>query len=640
MCGIAGIVSLDGRPVVPDEVRAMCAVMVHRGPDAAGFYFEPGVGLGMRRLSIIDLETGNQPVRNEDGSVWVVFNGEIYNYAQLRHELTRRGHVFATRGDTETIVHAWEDDGARCVERLRGMFALALWDARRRQLLLARDRVGIKPLYWVEVEGRLLFASELKALLQLPAVGRDLNWRAVNHLFAALSTPRSESLIEGVHKLPPGHRLVAARGRGVRVERYWDVRFEPERGRTEAYFVDRLRELLDESVGLHLASDVRVGAFLSGGIDSSAVVATMARRTPRPVKTFSIGFREPAYSELQHARLVAERFGTEHHELVLEPDVLDVLDDLAWHLDEPLGDPSAIPTYMVSRLAAGHVKVVLSGDGGDELFAGYDKYRVEQRERGYGTLPALVRRALGVAGRLMPDGMRGRNFARHFALAGSERYVDASVLFRYHDRQRLFRPEIFALLSEDDPAREALACLDAAAGDWLAQAQYLDLMSYLPLDILTKVDRMSMAHSLETRVPLLDHKVIEFAATVPPELRLRDGTTKYVLKRAVEDVLPASLLGRPKQGFAVPLGAWFRGGLEAFVRDLLLSETARRRALFDPAYIERLLRRHARGEDLDFQLWTLISFELWCRAFLDTATPRGAAPAAETRVAVVFAASV
>src|SRR2546428_663952 len=461
MCGIAGIMSLDGSPVARDELRAMCAVMVHRGPDAAGFYFGTGAGLGMRRLSIIDLKTGNQPVPNEDGSVWVVFNGEIYNFAELRDELRRRGHTFSTVSDTETIVHAYEEDGARCVERLRGMFALALWDERRRQLVLARGRVGINPLYWAEVDGRLLFASELKALLQLPAVDRDLNWRAVTHLFTFLSTPRSESIVRGIRKLEPGHRLVASPERGVRVERYWDVRFEPDRGRSEAYFVTRLRELIEESVTLHLVSDVELGAFLSGGMDSSTVVATMARLSRRPVKTFSIGFTEPAYSELGYARLVAERFATEHHELVLKPDVIEIVDDLAWYLDEPLGDPSVIPTYMVSKLASEHVKVVLSGDGGDELFAGYDRYVVEARER-RAELPPVARRLLGLAADLMPDGMRGRNFLGHFSLAGAARYLDALTLFRHDAKRRLFRPEILEVFANDDPWRDAIGFIARA----------------------------------------------------------------------------------------------------------------------------------------------------------------------------------
>ncbi len=617
MCGIAGIASLDGRPVEMEELRSMCAALIHRGPDDEGFHLGEGVGLGMRRLSIIDLGTGRQPVRNEDGTVWVVFNGEIYNFRELRRELEAHGHSFYTATDTETIAHLYEEHGPRCVEKMRGMFAFAVWDERRRQLLLGRDRLGIKPLYYAHVGGRLLFASELKALLQLPEIPSRLNWSALRYLCTFLCTPRSESILDGVYKLEPGHVLIAAPGRELRVERYWDVDFEPEHGRPEAYFVERLRELLEESVRLHLVSDVPLGAFLSGGMDSSAVVATMARLTSAPVKTFSIGFREPDYDELAYARLVAQRFGTQHHELVLEPDVLSVIHDLAWHLDEPFGDASAIPTYMVSKLAADHVTVVLSGDGGDELFAGYDRYRVEQRERRYRFLPGLARRGLGAIGRRLPDGARGRNFLRHFALSGVERYLDASTLFRADEQQQLFRPEAFELLSRHDPWRLPAMQLPSARGHWLSALQYLDLKTYLPLDILTKVDRMSMAHSLEARVPLLDHKLVEFAATIPPDLQLHDGTTKHIFKRAMRGVLPDAVITRPKHGFGVPLGRWFRGQLASFVRDLLLSEASRRRGILNTKYVERLLERHQRGQELDLPLWTLISFELWCRTFLD-----------------------
>jgi len=621
MCGIAGIASLNGRPVDVDEARVMCRALVHRGPDDEGVYLGRGVALGMRRLSIIDLATGDQPIRNEDGTVWVVFNGEIYNFAELRAELEGRGHAFYTSGDTETIVHLYEEYGTRCVDHLRGMFAFALWDDRRQQLLLARDRVGIKPLYYTEVGGRLLFASEVKALLQAPDVPGTVNWRAVNHLFTFVCTPLDESIIEGVHKLPPGHRLIATPGRAPRIERYWDLHFVPERGRSEEYFVERLRELLEESVRLHLVSDVPLGAFLSGGIDSSSVVATMAQRVSTPVKTFSIGFTEAKFSEVEYARLVAGRFATEHHELILEPDVLDILDELARYLDEPFGDPSAIPTYMVSKLASEHVKVVLSGDGGDELFAGYDRYVVEARERRV-ELPPVARRLLGLAADLMPDGMRGRNFLGHFSLAGAARYLDALTLFRHDAKRRLFRPEILEVFANDDPWRDALGFIASAPDHWLSALQYLDIKTYLPLDILTKVDRMSMAHSLEARVPLLDHKLIEFAATIPPELQLRGGATKYIFKRAMRSILPSEIIDRPKRGFAVPLAGWFRGPSAAFLRDLLLSARSRQRGIFNADAIERLIARQASGRALDWQLWMLVSFEMWFRTFLDgRATP-------------------
>ncbi|MBI4526167.1 MAG: asparagine synthase (glutamine-hydrolyzing) [Deltaproteobacteria bacterium] len=626
MCGIAGILTLDGRPVDRDQVQRMCDSIVHRGPDDEGLYFGAGVGLGMRRLSIIDLKTGHQPISNEDGSIWVVFNGEIYNFKELRADLKRRGHLFATGTDTETIVHLYEEYGKDCVQRMRGMFTFAVWDSRQRTLLLARDRLGIKPLYFAQAGKKLVFASELKAILQLPDVERRLDWGSVNYLFSFLSTPASKSILEGVHKLEPGHLLIASPGQSWRIESYWDVQFEPDYRHSEEYFVERLRELIEESVRLRLVSEVPLGAFLSGGIDSSSIVRTMAGLSSAPVKTFSIGFNEGGYNELEYARLVAKRLGTEHHELVLEPDVLGIIDDLPWYLDEPFGDPSAIPTYMVSKLASEHVTVVLSGDGGDELFAGYDRYAVEERERAY-RIPSLVRNGLRLMAEMMPEGMKGRNFLRHFSYTGAERYMDSLTLFSHEEKQKLFQPEAFRLLREQDSLPSEIESLSKMNGNWLSGLQYLDLKSYLPLDILTKVDRMSMAHSIEVRVPLLDHKLVEFAATIPPELKLRRGITKDIFKRAMRGLLPDEIIDRPKKGFAIPLGSWFRGKLDRFVRELLLSETTRRRGILSPPYIEKILQLHERGRNLDFQIWTLISFELWCRRFLDQSpicTVRGA----------------
>jgi len=628
MCGIAGIVSLEGKPVFERELRDMRSAISHRGPDDEGYYIETGVGLGMRRLSIIDLASGRQPIGNEDGSVRVVFNGEIYNFRELRRELEGCGHVFSTRTDTETIVHLYEEYGRHCVDHMRGMFAFALWDQRTRQLLLARDRVGIKPLYYAEIDGRILFASELKAILQVPEVERKINWSAASHLFSFLTTPPAESIIDGVQKLEPGHLLIASPGRKPVIERYWNLNFEPDYARNETFFVERVRELLDDSVRLHLRSDVPVGAFLSGGIDSSSIVATAAALTSEPLRTFSIGFGEPEFNELDHARVVARTFGTDHHELMLGPDALEQMEDLAWHLDEPFGDSSAIPTYMVSRLASQKLKVVLSGDGGDELFAGYDKYVVEQRERSRWSLPAPARSLLGAIGRTMPDGMRGRNFLQHISLAGPERYLDAGTFFRHGDMKGLFQTEVYESLAQYEPWRAKAEYLESSNRHWLSNLQSLDMKNYLPLDILTKVDRMSMAHSIETRVPLLDHKLVEFAATIPPEMNLRGGTTKYILKRAMRGILPDSIIDRPKRGFAVPLGYWFRGKLGSYVRDLLLRDSSRRRGFFNGRYIENLVARHERGENLDLQLWTLISFELWSRAFLDRGTRRNAFAAA------------
>jgi asparagine synthase (glutamine-hydrolysing) len=618
MCGIAGIVSLEGRPVLDRELRAMCRAMHHRGPDDDGFYLDERAGLGMRRLSIIDIAGGRQPVHNEDRSVWAVFNGEIYNFQELRRHLETRGHFFRTHTDTEVIVHLYEEYGIDCVDHLRGMFTFALWDKGCNELLLARDRLGIKPLYYAEAGGRLVFASELKCLLELPEVGRDLNWKSVAHLFTFLTTPADESIIQGIHKLQPGHVLSLSPGKAPVVKRYWGLKFEPDRGKSLSYFVEQTRERLAESVKLHMISDVPLGAFLSGGIDSSAVVATASKASSGPLRTFSIGFKESDYNELEYARAVAAHFGTDHHDLILEPQSFDELDGLSWYLDEPFGDSSAIPTYMVSKLAADHgIKVILSGDGGDELFAGYERYAVEQKERQRPELPGPVRSMLGWLGEMAPPAMRGRNFVRHYALDGPARYLDACTLFRRDDLRALFEPEFAEMLAPHEPWRAKAAQMQSGDGHWLSAIQNLDINNYLPLDILTKVDRMSMAHSIETRVPFLDHKLVEFAATIPPEMSLQGETTKAVLKNAMRGTLPDSIIDRPKKGFAVPLRYWFRGKLSSYARDLLLGDRARRRGIFKPEAIEQILSRHEHGQDLDLQLWTLLSFELWSATFLD-----------------------
>ncbi len=629
MCGIAGIVRWNSEPVFEHEIRSMCDLMVHRGPDDHGVHVAPGVGIGMRRLSIIGLDTGHQPMSNEDGTIWVVFNGEIYNYAEIRHDLQQRGHVFKTASDTECLVHLYEERGAQLVDHLRGMFAFAIWDGRTRELLLARDRLGIKPLYYTESRHGLVFASELKPILQCHGVDRSLNWEAVGHLLTFLSTPSADSIVAGIRKLEPACVATARGGQPLRIARYWDVSFEPDEGATEGELIERLRALLDESVALHRVSDVPVGAFLSGGIDSSAVVATLARQHAEPVKTFSIGFEEAGFDELSHARDVALQFGTDHYDLVVRPDVVAIVEDLTWYLDEPFGDTSAIPTYMVSKLAAAHVKVVLTGDGGDEAFAGYERYLVEGRERSLDTLPRLLRRAAGAVGSVLPTGARGKRFLQHLALDGARRYVDASTMFRADDLRRLLHPDAYARVARHDAAATAAASMDAFDDDWLSAVQRWDLAAYLPQDILTKVDRMTMAHSIEARPPLIDHRLVEFAARVPSRFRLRNGQTKYLFKQAMRGVLPDRIIDRPKHGFAVPLAQWLRNDLATFARDILLSSTARDRGVFDVRHVEQLLRLNDRGRNLDLQLWTILSLELWCRRFLDRPAPmRAGAPAA------------
>jgi len=620
MCGIAGIFGISGEPVGAGEVKSMCDAIIPRGPDDEGYYIHGNVGLGMRRLSIIDVAHGQQPVWNEDETICVVLNGEIYNFREIRRDLSLRGHCFRTSSDTEVIVHLYEEYGDECLDHLQGMFAFALWDSRQQRLLVARDRLGIKPLFYGEFDGRLVFGSELKSLLKLPAIERQLNWSAVGHLFSFLSTSAQESIIDGVHKLEPGHFITVERGL-VQVRRYWDVAFQPDHYRSEQQTIEELRALLEDAVRMCMISDVPLGAFLSGGLDSSSVVALMSRHSAAPVKTFSIGFADPDYDESPYARQVAQAFGTEHHELILNPDISTVMQDMAWHLDEPFGDSSAIPTYMVSQLASQHVKVVLSGDGGDELFAGYDKYLVEQKERRYRQIPATLRRTMAMAGDLMPEGMKGRNFLRHFAYEGHDRYLDAATLFRRDEKHRLFQDGIAQRVLAADPWWYLRSCLSRASahGDshWLSALQYADIKNYLPLDILTKVDRMSMAHSIEARVPLLDYRLVEFAATIPADLRLHNGSTKHIFKQAMRGLLPDEIIDRRKKGFAIPLGRWFRGELDGFARDLLLSDTSRARGIFNAGYIEKLLRLHQQGRPLDLQLWTLMSFELWCRSYLD-----------------------
>jgi len=635
VCGIAGIVRWTEEPVLEHEIRSMCDLMIHRGPDDQGVYLSGGVGLGMRRLSIIGLESGNQPMCNEDRTVWVVFNGEIYNYAALREQLAQRGHVLRTTSDTECLVHLYEEHGAGLVDHLRGMFAFAIWDTKTRQLLLARDRLGIKPLYYTCSNEGVIFASEIKPILQCRGVAPALDWQAVGHLFAFLATPSSTSIVSGIKKLEPARVAVASADRPMRIERYWDVRFAPDETSSEAELVERLRALLHESVALHRVSDVPVGAFLSGGIDSSSVVATIAAQHPSPVKTFSIGFEESGFDELAYARDVAREFGTDHYDLVLRPDVIRIVEELTWYLDEPFGDTSAIPTYMVSKLAGEHVKVVLTGDGGDEVFAGYDRYLVEDRERGYESVPRAIRRMAAAAGSALPEGTRGKRFLQHVGLDGHRRYLDALTMFRADELRRLFRPDAFEQLSRHDAGTAAEREL-RPGHHWLDAIQHFDLNNYLPDDILTKVDRMTMAHSVEARPPLLDHRLVEFAATVPARFRLRDGTTKYLFKQAMRAVVPDRIIDRQKQGFAVPLAKWLRGDLATFARDILLSDRAAQRGLFNLRQVERLLRLNHHGRDLDLQLWTMLSLELWCRRFLDqrVAAPRRAHSPAVGNIAI------
>jgi asparagine synthase (glutamine-hydrolysing) len=627
MCGIAGFVSRNEHhePGAAQTVLdRMCRVIAHRGPDDQGMLLDDRVALGMRRLSIIDLAGGHQPMSGCGGAVTIVFNGEIYNYRGLQRELESRGHQFKTNSDTETIVHAYEEYGAGCLEHLRGMFAFAIWDSRARELFIARDRVGKKPLYYtVTPGGTLIFGSELKSLREHPEFRGDINIEALDAYLTFGYVPDPLTIFRDVHKLAPGHQLTFKDGRAL-VQQYWDFPYEyPQQNpaRSEEECLEELRELLDESVRLRMEADVPLGAFLSGGVDSSTVVGLMARHATQPVKTFSIGFHEDSYNELKYARIAAERFGTDHHEFVVTPDICEIVDDLVWHFDEPFADSSAIPTYMVSKLARQHVTVALSGDGGDELFAGYTRYALDRKRSGFANLPRLVRQGvMQPLGRNLPHSAWGRNYLHNVALDPLDRYIEEVSVFTRLNKPSLYTHGFRQQLGTSEAAQRfrelaARSRADAALDPLL----YLDSKTYLPGDILTKVDRMSMAVSLEARVPLLDHKLIEFVCTrIPASMKMKGLATKHIFKRAVRDLVPAEILDRPKQGFGIPIDQWINQQLRERVRGTLTEARTMQRGYVEPRYVQLLLDEHERGRrDHATELWTLFMLELWQRKFVD-----------------------
>ena len=628
MCGIAGRFNFTPHhPVDRARLKAMTDVVSHRGPDAAGFYYDNGIGLGHRRLSIIDLATGDQPVGNEDGSIQVVFNGEIYNFADVRQVLLARGHRFRTHSDTEVIVHGYEEWGERCVDHFRGMFAFAVYDARARRLLLARDRLGVKPLYYAEVPGGLVFGSEIKSLLEDPEVPRDWRPDALDEYLTLLYVPAPGTIYKDIHKLPPAHVLVAENGR-IRTSRYWDLEFtgdgDPAR---EREYLEELDHLLREAVGLRLISDVPLGAFLSGGIDSSTVVAYMVQASDRPPLTIAVGFDQQGYDEVEHAASVARHLGCEFHALTANPRVEELLPRLAWHFDEPFADSSAVPTYYVSKAARELVTVALSGDGGDELWAGYARHKVEHWEhRVRGALGSATRAAAWL-GQALPLSVKGARSLRHLARDPDQAYAlkHAYGMFEPDAKGRLYSGDFLRRVNGHDPfATLRDAYHQCSSDDPLDRSMYVDAHTYMIDDVLTKVDRMSMAVSLEAREPLLDHKLLEFAARVPPSLKLKDGQSKYLLRKLLETRVPRSILERRKAGFAAPIGEWLRGPLAPMASELLLDGRLKDRGLFDAREVSRLWTEHQSArDDHRHRLWQLIMLELWFREFIDkqTATP-------------------
>lgn len=632
MCGIAGIVSAD-RPNA-GLVKHMCDVMVHRGPDGAGFYADEHAALGMRRLAIVDVAGSQQPVYNEDRTLAAVFNGEIYNFQQLREDLSHRGHRFITLGDGECLVHLYEEYGDQFVHHLRGMFAFAIWDSTKQRLLLGRDRVGKKPLYWRDDGRSLTFGSELKSVVEDRAVPRRVDPVALHHYLTYQYVPAPWSIYQGIQKLPPGHLLSWQNG-VVTIRRYWHLNCTESSVASVPEAAERLRELLLDAVRVRMISERPLGAFLSGGVDSSAVVAAMARQSSGPVKTFAIGFDNGLFDERVYARRLAEYYGTEHHEFVVTPACLDVLPTLAWHFDEPFADASAIPTFYVAQMSSQHVTVVLTGDGGDESFGGYRRYALMDRIQ-WVRVPGLARPGLRHLGSSLANcgatASRRHLAGRAIEMLGEStprRYGRIMSYFTMRQKLNLYTEELREQLAGVDSYEliDEIFAQSEAQSD-VGRIMDVDVNTYLPGDLLTKVDITTMACSLEARAPFLDHHLMEWAAALPPHLKVKAGTTKYLLKQAMIPWLPPDLITRRKQGFGVPLASWLRTELRDLSWDVLTDSTARSRGLFRPEAVSGLLSEHGQGSDHSTRIWALIQFELWHRNFIDTPAVRDPLPSA------------
>lgn len=612
MCGICGVCFNDPKSKAPEDLlRRMTTALRHRGPDGDGFLVRQNIGLGHRRLSIIDLAGGDQPIFNEDGRIGIVFNGEIYNYVELAEELKAAGHRFRTHSDTEVIVHLYEEMGDTCVERLRGMFTFAIWDGRDGSVLLARDRLGIKPLFYSPQPDRFLFASEMKSILEDPAIARKVNLSALREYLALGYVPGDTCILNGVSKLSPGHVLRWQNGT-FRIEKFWDVEFPAPVHKPGDDSSREAEHVLREAVRIHMRSDVPVGVLLSGGVDSAAMVALASVETNTPLKTFSIGFEEKDYCELAFARQTATRYNTEHHEIIVKDHDLSVLPQVVWHLDEPFADPSSVPTYYVCREAAKHVKVCLSGDGSDEIFGGYTRYRKAMNYKYVDWAPIGLRRSVASFANLLPHVMWGKGLLGRIGAEGVERYLQTVGIFHPSECNTILGhvPQEPAL-----PLTRYLAPYFSNPGqNVLATLQHTDQKTYLPDDILVKVDRMSMQNSLEIRPPFLDHVVVEFANRCSADMKIRKGVSKAVLKDLMRKYIPSSVIDRKKTGFGMPIKHWFRNGMQHTARELLLGRDARSAAFFDPAEVERVVSGHQYGaRDLSERIWSLLVFEQWCR---------------------------
>ncbi len=628
MCGINGIAysTRSAKQIDAGKLRRMRDILHHRGPDDGGLFIEGRIGLGHRRLSIVDVAHGAQPMYSRDRELVIVYNGEVYDHAERRKELAACGHIFENRSDTETILHLYQEYGRDCVAHLRGMFAFAIWDARRSELFLARDRLGVKPLYYVYNEnGDLYFASEIKALLEAGAVKPELNYNALPDQLANHGTTGDETLFAGIKRLLPGHTMVWKDGR-IDIREYWDLQFEPKaEDRSDSEWVDEWRDRFRQSVELRLMADVPLGMFLSGGIDSSAIAAMMSTMVSDPIKTFSVAFEDKEANELEYARLVARAFGTDHHEVTLTPQqFFEALPEMIWHEDEPIGFVASVPLYFVSKLASRHVKVVLTGEGSDETLAGYGRYQkalsmLELGRRYEGITPSFLRQAVKGGVATLP-GRFGGQLQRTFLSRNADiesLFLDNFCVFPASMQHDLLSRESRNRIADQDPfatQRQQLASSDAK--DLLDKLLYLDTKGYMH-ELLMKQDQMSMAASIESRVPFLDHKLVEFSARMPRRMKLRNGTTKWVLREAMKGILPDAILNRPKMGFPVPVGKWFRGEFKNLIDEHVVGDRALARGIFDPAAVKDLVRRHNAGEDHSQRIWFLLNFEMWQRRFID-----------------------
>ena len=627
MCGIVGFVKKDGSSVDRTILEKMNAAIVHRGPDDDGFYVNRNVALGMRRLSIIDLAHGKQPIHNADKSKWIVFNGEIYNYQELRADLEKRGHKFYTNSDTEAIVHLYDEYGADCLRHLRGMFAIAIWDTADKSLFLARDRVGKKPiLYSHQTNGDLIFGSEFQALLKYPAISREVDLEAIDSYLSYLCIPAPQTAFKQIRKLEPGHWLRWKNG-AIETKRYWLPDFSKKIKITEEEAILETTRILRESTRLRMISEVPLGAFLSGGVDSSIIVALMAEESSQPVKTFSIGFEEQDFSELKYAKRVAEHVGAEYNEFIVRPNAMEIIPTLVEHYGEPYADSSAIPTYYVAKETRAHVTVALNGDGGDESFAGYERYAAMRIAETYNRLPIAVRKAfVETPVNLLPSSeikrSRIRDAKRFFQAANlprTERYFRWMSTFNRDSKNEIYTKDFTVAVSTQNPSSFLDQWFAKANGSGILDATLLtDQMTYLPNDLLVKVDIASMANSLEARSPFLDHNLIEFAASLPEHLKMQRFQTKSMLKKVAARLVPKEVVYRRKMGFGVPLGKWFREDMKDFVRGVLLSERSLKRGIIKPEMLEKYVNEHTNAErDHSFQLWTLLMLELWFQRFID-----------------------